>query len=181
MSPLAAGRLAPDFELMTASGDLFRLSAQRGKPVVLYFYPEDETEGCTIENLEFTALVPEFERLGVTVVGISPDTVEKHCKFQDKHALRATLVADPERRAIGAYGLWRRKKLFGREYDGLVRTTVLIDAEGRIAHIWPVTRIKGHAAAVLEAARELAGGPMQAGGRKSREHPDTLRRRALRH
>lgn len=158
MSPLAEGRLAPDFELMTAAGAPFRLSAHRGNPVVLYFYPEDETEGCTIENLEFTALIPDFERLGVKVVGISPDTVERHCRFRDRHGLGATLVADPGREAIGAYGLWRRKKLFGLEYDGLVRTTLLIDAAGRIARIWPVTRIKGHAAAVLEAARTLAAG-----------------------
>ncbi|HHY49492.1 MAG TPA: peroxiredoxin [Alphaproteobacteria bacterium] len=178
MSAVAVGHPAPDFELMTAAGTRFRLSAQRGRPVVLYFYPEDETEGCTVENLEFTALMPEFQRLGVTVVGISPDTVEKHCKFWDKHDLGTTLVADPGREAIGAYGLWRRKKLFGHEYDGLVRTTFLIDAAGRIARVWPVTRIRGHAAQVLAAARALIDGEATAGGRRParRTSPQAARR-----
>ena len=158
MAALSAGSLAPDFELVTDARKPFLLSQARGKPVVLFFYPEDETEGCTIENLEFTAQMPAFRRLGVKVIGISPDTVEKHCKFRDKHALRATLVADPERQAITAYGVWGPKKLFGHNYDGLIRTTFLIDADGRIARVWPVTRIKGHAEAVLEAARTLVKG-----------------------
>jgi peroxiredoxin Q/BCP len=155
MAALPTGGMAPDFELPTDSGKPFRLSDSRGKPVVLYFYPEDDTEGCTIENLEFTAQMPAFRRLGVKVVGISPDTVEKHCKFRDKHALRAVLAADPERQAIEAYGVWGPKKLFGHAYDGLIRTTFLIGADGGIARVWPVTRIKGHADAVLEAARAL--------------------------
>jgi peroxiredoxin Q/BCP len=155
MAALSAGTMAPDFELMTDALRPFRLSQVRGKPVVIFFYPEDETEGCTIENLEFTAQMPAFRRMGVKVLGISPDTVEKHCRFRDKHTLKATLAADPDRRAIEAYGVWGPKKLFGHNYDGLIRTTFLIDADGKIARVWPVTRIKGHAEAVLEATRAL--------------------------
>lgn len=155
MTTIAVGDEAPDFELETDARETFRLSAQKGRPVVLFFYPEDDTEGCTIENLEFTQLKPEFDRLGVQLLGISPDTVEKHCAFRDKYELKVPLAADPDRKVIEAYGLWQRKKMFGNEYDGLVRTTFLIDAKGRIAGVWPVTRIKGHAAAALEAAREL--------------------------
>lgn len=156
MPAIAVGRKAPDFELMTDSNELFRLSAHKGRPVVLFFYPEDDTEGCTIENIEFTEKMPEFTALGVKVVGISPDTVEKHCKFRDKHGLKAILAADPELKAIKAYGVWGKKKMFGHEYDGVLRTTFLIDGKGKVAGVWPVTRIKGHAAAALEAARALA-------------------------
>jgi peroxiredoxin Q/BCP len=150
--------MAPDFELPTADGGGFTLSAQRGHPVVLYFYPQDDTEGCTIENIGFSGLLPEFEKLGVTVVGVSPDTVATHCSFRDKYGLAVTLAADPTRSVVEAYGLWQQKKTFGRDYVGLVRTSFLIDAEGRISRIWEVRRIKGHAEDVLEAARALAQG-----------------------
>src|SRR5689334_19956393 len=106
MAKPTTGRKAPDFDLPTAAGDTFRLSAQRGKPVVLYFYAEDNTEGCTIENQEFTQLLPAFEKLGVVVVGISEDSVAKHCKFRDKYGIATVLVADPEHKAIDAYGVW---------------------------------------------------------------------------
>lgn len=155
MSRIAVGAPAPDFDLVTDSGEAFRLSDQKGHPVVLFFYPEDDTEGCTIENIEFTQLKPEFDALGVRLVGISPDSVEKHCAFRDKHGLTVPLAADPDHKAIGAFKVWQKKKLFGHEYDGLVRTTFLIDATGRIAGIWPVTRIKGHAAAALAGAKAL--------------------------
>jgi peroxiredoxin Q/BCP len=156
MTEPSVGDLAPDFELKTDSGRRFRLSAQRGKFVVLYFYPEDGTEGCTIENLEFSALASRFTRAGAKLVGISPDSVEKHCRFRDKHGLKATLAADPDHGVIAAYGCWGPKKTFGVEYDGVYRTTILVAPDGRIAAIWPVTRIKGHAAMVLAAVKELA-------------------------
>jgi thioredoxin-dependent peroxiredoxin len=155
MADIEVGRKAPDFALTTGAGETFRLSEHRGRPVVLFFYPEDDTEGCTVENLEFSEQMPEFERLGVSVVGVSPDTVEKHCRFRDKHDLRTTLAADPGRKVIRSYGVWGRKKLFGHEYDGVIRTTFLIGPDGTIARIWPVTRIKGHAEAVLNAVRSL--------------------------
>jgi thioredoxin-dependent peroxiredoxin len=155
MSLITPGSLAPDFELVTDSHEKFRLLNYRGRPVVLYFYPQDDTEGCTVENIEFTNLLPEFEKLGVVVVGISPDTVEKHCSFRDKYNLGVTLAADPERKAIEAYGIWQLKKLYGVEFMGVKRTTVLVDAEGRVAQVLPATRIKGHAEKVLAAARTL--------------------------
>jgi thioredoxin-dependent peroxiredoxin len=158
MASLAAGDNAPDFELQTDSMVPFRLSEHRGEPIVLFFYPQDGTEGCTVENIEFTHMMPQFEALGVKVVGISPDTVETHCKFRDKHGLAVRLAADPDRKVIDAYGVWGPKTLYGRAFEGLIRTTFLIDADGRIAEAWTVRRIKGHAAAVLEAARKLVGG-----------------------
>ena len=151
----AVGDKAPDFDLTLDSGERFRLSKHKGKPVVLYFYSEDGTEGCTIQNQEFTAELPEFENLGVVVIGISPDTVEKHCKFRDKFALKVPLAADPDLKAANAYGVWQQKKLYGREYMGIVRTSFLIDPKGKIAAVWPVRRIKGHAAVVLDAVKSL--------------------------
>jgi thioredoxin-dependent peroxiredoxin len=156
MADIEVGRKAPDFAVPTDTGQTFRLSEYRGRPVVLFFYPEDDTQGCTIENLEFTGHMPEFDELGARVVGISPDTVEKHCRFRDKYGLRVILAADPHRKVIAAYGVWGRKKLFGHEYDGVIRTTFLVAPDGKIARIWPVTRIKGHAEAVLDAVRALA-------------------------
>jgi peroxiredoxin Q/BCP len=152
----AVGDVAPDFELPTDSGKPFRLSAQRGHAVVLYFYPEDDTEGCTIENIEFTRALPAFRRLGIIVVGISPDSVDKHCRFKEKHGLRVVLAADPDHVALAAYGVWGVKKTFGHEHLGVKRTTFLVAPDGRVAAVWPVTRIKGHAARVLDAGRALS-------------------------
>ncbi len=155
MAATGIGTQAPDFALTTDSGEVFRLSAHRGAPVVLVFYPQDDTEGCTLENLEFTRLMPDFRALGVQVVGISPDTVAKHCSFRGKYGLTLTLAADPDHEAIAAYGVWGPKSTFGRDYVGLIRTTFLIGRDGGIARIWPVKRIKGHAAQVLEATRAV--------------------------
>ena len=152
----SVGTMAPDFELPTSDGGVFQLSAQRGHPVVLYFYPQDDTEGCTLENVGLSDRLPEFEKLGVVVVGISPDTVEQHCAFRDKYSLGVTLAADPMRKVVEAYGLWRPKKTFGREYLGLVRTSFLIAADGHISRAWEVRRIKGHVEEVLAAARQQA-------------------------
>ncbi len=157
MAKLVVGSKAPDFVLPTDSDIPFRLSEQRGQPAVLFFYPEDDTEGCTVENLEFTQLAQDFARLGIAVLGISPNTVEDHCRFRDKHHLGIPLAADPDRKVIRAYGVWGPKKMFGHAYDGVLRTTFLIDAKGKVAAVWPVTRIKGHAGKVLEAACQLAG------------------------
>jgi len=149
------GDFAPDFSLPMDDGTTFRLSGQRGKPVVLYFYPQDDTQGCTIENQEFSALAGEFAERGAVLLGISPDGVEKHCKFRDKYGLTAPLASDPDHVAIGAYDLWQEKVLYGRPYVGLVRTSFLIDAEGRIDRIIRATRIKGHAGKMLEALEAL--------------------------
>jgi thioredoxin-dependent peroxiredoxin len=149
------GDLAPDFTLPLDNGKVFRLSDYKGTPVVLFFYPQDDTEGCTIENQEFSLLAPEFAKRGAVVVGISPDSIESHCKFRDKFDIKVPLAADPDHVAIGAFGLWRLKTLYGREFEGLVRTSFLIDAEGRIARLVRATRIKGHAQKMLEALDAL--------------------------
>jgi peroxiredoxin Q/BCP len=166
MPTLTVGRKAPDFALETDSGTTFRLS-EAGTPVVLFFYPEDDTEGCTIQNLEFSKLASEFAALGVKLLGISPDSVEKHCKFRDKYGLIAPLAADTEQKVTKAYGAWGPKKLFGHEYDGVIRSSFLIDAQGKVAGIWKVTRIKGHAQLALDAARALVA----AGGKVPRTRP----------
>jgi peroxiredoxin Q/BCP len=155
MATPATGSPAPDFELAAADGSVFRLSAQHGTPIVLYFYPQDDTEGCTIENRDFSALLPEFERLGAKVVGISPDSVETHCSFRDKDRLATTLLADPDHLAIGSYGVWGPKVTFGHHLIGLIRSTFLIGVDGKLVEEWRVTRIKGHAERVLAAARAL--------------------------
>ena len=151
------GRKAPDFTLPTAAGTPFRLSGEVGHPVVLYFYPEDDTEGCTIENQEFSALLPDFAALGVVVAGISEDSLDKHRRFCGKYGIEVPLVADPGHVAIEAYGVWGPKVTFGHHLIGLIRSTFLIGPDGRILDSWRVTRIKGHAGKVLDRARELLG------------------------
>jgi len=155
----AIGTPAPDFELTTDAYEKFRLSRHVGRKVVLYFYPQDDTEGCTLENIEFTDLMPEFRKLKAVVVGISPDTVEKHCTFRDKYDLGVPLASDPEHAVIEAYGLWQLKKLWGVEFMGMKRATVVIDSEAKVAEVIYATRIKGHAAKVLEAVRAVGPAP----------------------
>lgn len=158
MATLAPGKAAPDFALPDDRGGTFRLSAHRGKPVVLEFYCEDGTEGCVIENQEFSALLPEFEKLGVAMVGVSPQDVESHRKFSAKHGFAQPLLADTDLKANKAYGVWDMKKLWGREYMGTIRVTYLIDAAGKVAGVFKASRIKGHAQNVLDAARVLVAG-----------------------
>jgi peroxiredoxin Q/BCP len=151
----AIGAAAPDFELTTDAYEKFRLSSHLGRPVVLYFYPQDDTEGCTLENIEFTDLMPEFRKLKAVVVGISPDTVEKHCTFRDKYNLGVPLASDADHAVIDAYGLWQLKKLWGVEFMGVKRATVIVDTDGKVAAVIHATRIKGHAAKVLDAVRAI--------------------------
>lgn len=152
---LNEGIPAPDFTLPTDGGGLLALSSLRGGKVVLYAYPQDDTTSCTNEALSFDALRDEFAAAGTTVIGISPDSVRRHDKFKQKYGLRLTLVSDEEKIAIGAYGLWVEKQMYGRRYMGVERSTFLIDAAGRIARVWAKVKVKGHAEAVLAAAREL--------------------------
>lgn len=154
MPQLAAGDQAPDFALPCDDGTVFRLSEQRGRPVVLFFYPDDDTPLCTAEAQGFSALAQDFADLGAVVVGISPNTVTSHCAFRDKYGLKVPLLADPEHQAIGAFGVWQMKNRYGRDFMGLVRTTVLIAADGTIAAVWPNIRVKGHSERVLEAVRD---------------------------
>lgn len=155
MTHLSEGDAAPDFTLLLDDGSTLTNADLLGRPAVLFFYPEDDSGGCTDENQEFSALAPEFAARGAVLVGVSPDEVEKHVKFRAKYGLVVPLGADPMRKTIEAFGLWQMKKLYGREFMGLVRTSFIIDAEGGIARIVRATRIKGHAAKMLTALDDV--------------------------
>ena len=155
MAELATGQTAPDFHLPRDGGGSIRLSDLKGKIVVLYFYPKDDTSGCTQEAIEFSALKPEFESAGAVVIGMSPDSAKKHEKFKAKHELTVDLVADEDKSVLEAYGVWVEKSMYGRKYMGVERSTVLIGKDGAIAEIWRKVKVPGHAKAVLEAVRAL--------------------------
>jgi peroxiredoxin Q/BCP len=155
MADLDVGDLAPQFDLPRDGGGSLSLAALLGRPIVLYFYPQDDTTGCTIEAIGFSQLKPEFEKAGAVVIGVSPDSVRKHDRFKSKHDLTVDLVADEERKVIEACHLWVEKTMYGRKYMGVERATFLIGSNGRIARIWRNVRVKGHAEAVLEAVRAL--------------------------
>jgi len=152
---LNEGVPAPDFTLPTDGGGSLTLSGLRGSKVVLYAYPQDDTTSCTNEALSFDALRDDFAAASTTVIGISPDSVKRHDKFKQKYSLQLTLVSDEERKAIEAYGLWVEKQMYGRHYMGVERSTFLIDETGKIVRVWAKVRVKGHAEAVLAAAREI--------------------------
>jgi peroxiredoxin Q/BCP len=158
MTDLREGDPAPDFTLPLDDGTSFHLAAHRGQPVVLYFYPEDDSGGCTDENKEFSDRLAAFHALGTRLVGISPDSIQSHQKFRKKYGLASPLAADPDHLAIEAYGLWKLKKLYGREFMGLIRTSFIIGADGKVARIVRATRILGHAQKMLEALEAHASG-----------------------
>ena len=145
---------APDFTLPSTSGEV-SLSALKGAPVVLFFYPRDDTSGCTKENEAFTALLPEFEKLGVKVYGVSKDSIASHEKFMAKKALTVPLISDEGSDMCEKYGVWKEKKMYGKTFMGIERTTVLIDAHGDIVKRWDKVKVPGHAEEVLEAAKSL--------------------------
>lgn len=155
MAELAPGAIAPDFTLPRDGGGSISLSALRGRPVVLFFYPKDDTPACTTEAKDFTAAGADFEAAGVALIGLSPDPVKKHDTFVRKHELGIPLASDENLQTLEAYGVWKEKSMYGRTYMGVERTTVLIDADGRIVRIWPKVKVKGHVEAVLEAAKKL--------------------------
>jgi peroxiredoxin Q/BCP len=159
MATLDAGSNPPDFTLPDDRGGSFTLSKHRGKPVVLEFSCEDDSGGCVIENQEFSALAPEFEKLGAEMVAISPQDIASHKKFAAKYGFAQPLLADPELKAIKAYGLWEQKKLWGHEFMGVLRVTYVIGPDGKIAAVMPARRIKGHAQKVLETVQAVAGKP----------------------
>jgi peroxiredoxin Q/BCP len=154
-SALLVGSAAPDFTLPTSGGGVVSLADLKGQAVVLYFYPKDDTQGCTIEAKDFSRLKPAFTEVATTVIGVSPDSVASHDKFRRKYGLDLDLAADEERQALEAYGVWVEKSMYGRKYMGVERTTVLIDREGRIARVWSKVRVPGHAEDVLAAAQAL--------------------------
>ena len=152
---LEQGDPAPDFSLPTDGGGKTRLADFKGKPVVVYFYPKDDTSGCTAEAIAFSGLKPEFDAAGAVVIGVSPDSVASHEKFKTKHNLALALAADPERSAIEAYGVWQEKSMYGRKYFGVERSTFLIGRDGRIAQVWRKVKVPKHAEAVLAAVKAL--------------------------
>lgn len=150
-----AGTKAPGFNLPAASGANVRLSALQGAPVVLYFYPKDDTPGCTIEANEFQAALGEFEKRGAVVLGVSPDGTDSHCKFARKFGLEFDLLADTGHEVAENYGVWVEKSMYGKKYMGIQRATFLIDKAGVIAAAWPKVKPEGHAAEVLAAIDAL--------------------------
>ena len=152
----AAGSKAPAFDLPTDGGGKLSLKALKGKKVVLYFYPKDDTSGCTREAIDFNGLKADFEKVGAVVVGVSPDSTTSHDKFKKKHGLDFALIADEEKSMLEAYGVWVEKSMYGRKYMGVERTTLLIDAGGKVARVWSKVKVPGHAQEVLEAAQALA-------------------------
>ncbi len=149
------GKKAPDFTLSADDGTKVKLSSLRGNPVVLYFYPRDDTPGCTAEACAFRDLKAEMARLGATVLGVSTDSVESHVKFRDKFQLNFTLLADTEHKVAEKYGAWREKTRFGKTSMGVQRSTFIIDAEGVVRKMWKSVKVEGHDAQVLKALGEL--------------------------
>ncbi|CAN7640844.1 thioredoxin-dependent thiol peroxidase [Rhizobium sp. LjRoot30] len=153
MAELRAGDTAPDFDLPGNGGARLTLQQFRGKPLVLYFYPKDDTQSCTIEAVSFSEHKEAFAAAGASIVGISPDSPKRHDNFVKKYTLGIPLAADEEKSVISAYGLWKEKSMYGRSYMGVERTTFLIDTEGVIARVWNKVKVKGHVEEVLEAVR----------------------------
>lgn len=150
-----AGDAAPAFKLAGAGGEKLSLSGFKGKKLVLYFYPKDDTSGCTKEAIEFNDLRNAFAKADTVVVGMSPDSVKSHDKFREKYGLTFPLAADEDKATLLAYGVWVEKSMYGRKYMGVERSTFLIDAKGRIAQVWRKVKVPGHAEEVLAAARAL--------------------------
>lgn len=152
------GDKVPEFVLPTDDGGTISLADLAGQTVVIYFYPKDDTPGCTTEAKDFTRLAPEFKAAGVAVIGISPDSVKKHQKFREKYELDVRLAADEDHAVAERFGVWVEKSMYGRKYMGVDRATFLIDAKGRVVEAWRKVKVPGHAEEVLAAARQLAKG-----------------------
>jgi len=155
MPDLKTGTLAPKFKLPDDIGATVTLSEFRGQKVVLYFYPADNSETCTIEAVDFSARLPAFLAAGAVIIGVSPDTPKSHERFKAKHGLGIHLVSDVDLKVIRRYGLWIEKSMFGRKFMGVERATILIASDGRISRIWRKVRIKGHVETVFDAVRSI--------------------------
>ncbi len=147
------GQDAPDFTLPRDGGEDVTLSKLRGAPVVLYFYPRDDTSGCTKQALDFTERAEDFAAAGATVLGVSKDSIAKHEKFRDKHGLGVALLSDEDSDVCERYGVWVSKNMYGKQFMGIERTTFLIDADGKIARVWNKVKVPGHVDDVLDAVR----------------------------
>jgi thioredoxin-dependent peroxiredoxin len=152
---LQPGDVAPDFDLPSDGGGRVRLADFKGRKLVLYFYPKDDTSGCTSEAQAFAAAAGDFKAAGVAVVGISKDSVKSHDKFKAKYDLNFALGSDTDGAVVERYGVWVEKSMYGRKYMGIERATCLIDAAGRISRVWRKVKVPGHAAEVLKVAREI--------------------------
>ena len=152
---LNIGDAAPDFTLPASGGRSVSLAGLKGKPFVLYFYPRADTPGCTKEACAFQEALPQLGKTGVTIIGVSKDSMKAIEKFAEKFSLTFPLAADPEAAVIVAYGAWQEKSMYGKKYMGIERSTVLVDANGKIAHIWPKVKVPGHADEVLKAVQAL--------------------------
>lgn len=150
------GKKAPAFTLPNQAGEKISLGQYQGKWVVLYFYPKDDTPGCTIEACDFTHELKDFEKLNAQVLGCSPDSPQSHQKFIQKHKLKITLLSDEDKKVMQKYGAWGEKNNYGKVTEGVIRTTVLIDPQGKVAHVWPKVQAKGHVEKVKQALQELA-------------------------
>ena len=152
---LEIGDLAPDFDLpATAVGERIKLSDLRGKNVVIYFYPKDDTPGCTMETKAFSLYKQKFSKLNTIIIGVSKDSLESHCKFQDKYGFNINLASDIDGKVCEQYGVWQQKSLLCIKYMGIVRSTFLINQEGKIVHIWPKVRVIGHIQDILKLIEE---------------------------
>ncbi len=149
------GKAAPAFTLMSDDGTKVRLAALKGAPIVVYFYPKDDTPGCTKEACAFRDRRSDLQALGVHVLGISPDSIASHVKFRDKYQLNFPLLADPDHQVAEKYGAWREKNMYGKKSMGIQRSTFLIDGEGKVAKVWPRVKVEGHEQQVLDAVKEL--------------------------
>jgi peroxiredoxin Q/BCP len=152
---LDIGDAAPNFDLPAGGGGQVALTKLKGKKVVLYFYPKDDTSGCTAEAIAFNGLKSQFEAAGAVVVGVSPDSVKSHDKFKTKYELGFALASDESKAMLEAYGVWTEKSMYGRKYMGVERSTFLLDGKGKIAKIWRKVKVPGHADEVLAAVKAL--------------------------
>lgn len=148
---------APDFKLDDEAGKPVQLSKLKGRPVVVYFYPKDDTSGCTAEAKDFSCLAAEFKAAGAEIIGISPDSTASHAKFKAKYDLNLRLAADPDKTAAEAYGVWVEKSMYGKTYMGVERSTFLVGKDGKIARVWRKVKVPGHADEVLAAVKALKG------------------------
>ncbi|MBB4121678.1 peroxiredoxin [Martelella radicis] len=153
MSEVTEGEKTPDFSISVAEGETFSQADAEGRSIVLYFYPKDDTKGCTVEAIAFSALAGEFEKAGAIVIGVSPDTLQSHARFEKKHELSVLLGSDEDHAVAEAYGVWKEKSMYGRKFMGIERSTFLIGPDGIIKKAWRKVKVDGHAETVLDAVK----------------------------